>query len=268
MLPGPPREFIPMVNERVAPYLRERVGKDSGVIKSRTLRIAGLGESSVEDIVKHLLGSLNPTLAPYASPGEVHLRITAQAASLVEAGALIDEMDRKLVDALGEHVFGRDNQTLEQVVVESLIERNLTLSIAESCTGGLIANRITDVPGSSATFLAGVVSYSNEAKMKLLGVPEQLLIDHGAVSEQVCRAMAEGARKILGADIGLSVTGIAGPTGATPQKPVGLVYIGLSTDDGTLVQRHQFSGTRIDIKLRTSQTALDMLRMSLVKALS
>ncbi|MHB9037728.1 MAG: competence/damage-inducible protein A [Armatimonadota bacterium] len=263
VLPGPPREFIPMVNERVLPYLRERVGSQSGIIRSRILRIAGLGESSVEDKVKHLLSSQNPTVAPYASLGEVHLRITANAADVAEAESLIDEMDRGIVDLLGDKVFGRDGQTLEQVVVETLIQRGLTLGLAESCTGGLIANRITDIPGCSATFMVGVVTYSNEAKMDILGVEEQLLIDYGAVSEQVARAMAEGARDRLGVDVAVSVTGIAGPTGGSPEKPVGLVYMAFSSDMETVAQRHQFAGSRIDIKLRASQEALNMLRLHL-----
>ncbi len=267
VLPGPPREFVPMVDERVVPYLKERLGEGASVIKSRVLRIAGLGESTVEDRVKHLLRGANPTVAPLASPGEVHLRITAKAGSLDEAHRMLDDMDRQLVAILGDAVFGRDAQNLEQVVVDELIKRKLTLVAAESCTGGLIANRITDVPGSSAAFLAGVVTYSNEAKKELLGVPEQLLIEHGAVSEEVARAMAEGARKLVGADVAVSVTGIAGPTGGTPEKPVGLVYMALSDSGGTVVHRHQFSGSRLDIKLRTSQAALDMIRTSLAKSL-
>jgi len=265
VLPGPPREFVPMVNERVAPYLRERVGKDSSIIRSRVLRVAGLGESSVEDKVKHLLDCTNPTVAPLVGAWEVHLRITAKAANQAEADAMIDEMDRKLVSILGDRVYGRDDQTLERVVVDLLIERGLTLATAESCTGGLIANRITDVPGCSAAFLAGVVSYSNEAKIELLGVDEQLIVEHGAVSEQVARAMAEGARAASGAGVSISTTGIAGPSGGTAAKPVGLVYIAVSSDGGTTVQRHQFMGSRLDIKLRASQVALDMLRSSMAQ---
>lgn len=264
ILPGPPKEFVAMVDECVVPYLREKVGQCSSVIKSRVLRLTGIGESSVEEAVKHLLKSQNPTVAPLASPGEVRLRITAKADSPDQAEAMINEMESELVAILGHHVFGRDDETLERVVVESLIARKITLAVAESCTGGLIANRITDVPGCSASFLAGVVSYSNEAKKELLGVPEELLARHGAVSEPVARAMAEGVRKVTGADIGLSTTGIAGPTGGTETKPVGLVFIGLATANGTDVQRHQFFGARSDIKFRASQAALDMLRMSLI----
>lgn len=268
VLPGPPREFIPMVNERAIPYLRERVGNQSGIIRSRILRVAGLGESSVEDKVKHLLKSSNPTVAPYASPGEVHLRVTASAANIAEADALIDGMDRKITDLLGECVFGRDDQTLEQVVVDTLVRRGLTLSLAESCTGGLVANRITDIPGSSAAFMAGVVSYANQAKMDFLGVDEQLLINYGAVSEQVARAMAEGVRQRSGTNVALSITGIAGPSGGTPEKPVGLVYMALASDMGTVAERYQFVGSRINIKLSASQFALNMLRLFLVGSTS
>jgi len=265
VLPGPPREFVPMVDERVIPYLRERVGENSPIIRSRMLRIAGLGESSVEDKVKHLLSGANPTVAPYASTGEVHLRITANADDAPAAERLIDEMDRKLVEALGENVvFGRDGETLEKVVVEKLLRCKLTLAIAESCTGGLIADRITDVPGCSAVFLAGVVSYGNDAKARLLGVDEQLIRDYGAVSESAAKAMAEGARNVTGAGIGISTTGIAGPTGATPEKPVGLVYIGLSDDKDTTVREFRFSGARKDVKQRASQAALEMLRLHMV----
>ncbi|MDH7601243.1 MAG: competence/damage-inducible protein A [Armatimonadota bacterium] len=264
VLPGPPKEFKALVDQCVVPYLRERVGNASNVIRSRVLRLTGIGESSVEDAIKHLISSTNPTVAPLASPGEVRLRITAKAPTPAEAEAMIDEMDSKIVSILGHCVFGRDDETLERVVVESLIARKLTLAVAESCTGGLVASRITDVPGCSAIFLAGVVSYSNEAKKELLGVPDDLLRAHGAVSEPVARAMAEGIRRVTGADIGVSTTGIAGPTGATETKPVGLVFTALAADSGTVVRRHQFAGDRTDIKLRASQAALDMVRMSLI----
>ena len=260
VLPGPPREFTEMVDSQVIPYLRERVGEGAEVIRSRVLRIAGLGESSVAEMVKDLLEGSNPTVAPLASPGEVHLRITAKADSAAAAEAMIDEMDRKLVAILGNNVFGRDGETLEHVVVHALVERGLKLAVAESCTGGLIGSRITDVSGSSAAFVAGFVTYSNQAKKDILGVDEQLLNEYGAVSEQTARAMAEGARRVAGADIAISVTGIAGPTGGTAAKPVGLVYMALSAAGKTIAFEHRFSGSRIDIKLRASQAALNMLR--------
>ena len=260
VLPGPPREFTEMVDSQVIPYLREHIGEGAAVIRSRVLRIARLGESSVADMVKDLLEGSNPTVAPLASPGEVHLRITAKADSVSQVEAMIDEMDQRLTAILGNCVFGRDGETLEQVVVSALVERGLKLAVAESCTGGMIGSRITDVSGSSATFVAGLVTYSNQAKKELLDVDEQLLTEYGAVSEQVARAMAEGARRVSGADIAISVTGIAGPTGGTAAKPVGLVYMALSAAGETIAFEHRFSGSRIDIKQRASQAALNMLR--------
>jgi len=264
VLPGPPREFVAMVDSEVAPYLRELVGEGAEVIRSRILRIAGLGESSVAEMVGDLLEGSNPTVAPLAAAGEVHLRITAKAASPAQADAMIDEMDARISAILGNAIFGRDDESLEKVVVEKLIERRLTLATAESCTGGLIGNRITDISGSSKTYLVGFVTYSNQAKKEILGVDEQLLDKHGAVSREVARAMAEGARAVSGADIAISVTGIAGPTGGTAAKPVGLVYMALAAADGTIAFEHRFSGSRMDIKLRASQAALNMLRLHLL----
>ena len=203
VLPGPPREFIEMVDSQVVPYLKEMVGDSAGIIRSRMLRITGLGESSVAEMVKDLLTGSNPTVAPYASPGEVHLRITAKAGTVEAADAMIEEMDDRLIAILGKSVFGRDNQSLERVVVNKLTEPGLKLAEAESCTGGLIASRITDISGSSEPFVVGFVTYSNQAKKEVLGVDEQLLDEYGAVSEQVARAMAEGARRVSGADVAI-----------------------------------------------------------------
>lgn len=264
VLPGPPREFIEMVDSQVVEYLRGCVGEIKSVIRSRMLRIAGLGESSVAEMVGDLLDGSNPTVAPLASAGEVHLRITAKAESADQADAMIAEMDAKLSAILGDSIFGRDDETLEKVVVQLLTQRKLTLALAESCTGGLISDRITDVSGSSATLMAGFVTYSNSAKKDILGVDEQLIIDNGAVSEQVACAMAECARRVSGTDIAIAVTGIAGPTGGTAEKPVGLVYMALSAAGKTIVFEHRFSGNRLDIKLRASQAALNMLRMHLL----
>ena len=215
-------------------------------------------------MVGDLLDGSNPTVAPLASAGEVHLRITAKAESADLADAMIAEMDAKLSAILGDSIFGRDDETLEKVVVQLLTQRKLTLALAESCTGGLISDRITDVSGSSATLMAGFVTYSNSAKKDILGVDEQLIIDNGAVSEQVACAMAECARRVSGTDIAIAVTGIAGPTGGTAEKPVGLVYMALSAAGKTIVFEHRFSGNRLDIKLRASQAALNMLRMHLL----
>jgi nicotinamide-nucleotide amidase len=192
--------------------------------------------------------------------GEVHLRITAKAKDPAEADRLIGEVEGKLRERLGDVIYGVDEETLEKVVVEGLSRRNLKLALAESCTGGLLAHRVTNVPGSSATFLAGIVAYSNEAKIKFLGVPRELIERHGAVSHEVARAMASGARAATGADIAVGITGIAGPGGGTPAKPVGLVYIASSSKDEESSEEYRFAGSRLDIKERSAQAALVMLR--------
>lgn len=259
-LPGPPGEFIPMVENGVVPYLQMKTDGMPSTIISKTLRIVGIGESMVEDMVKDLIRGTNPTVATYAKLGEVHLRITAKAENKEAADELIDEVEKKLRTRLGSAVFGVDDQTIEQVVVEQLKESGLKLALAESCTGGLVSNRITNIPGSSDVFLAGIVSYSNKAKIELLGVPKELIDQHGAVSHEVAKAMASGAMAATGADIGIGITGIAGPGGATPTKPIGLVYISLSTKDGVTSKENLFAGIRIDIKQRSAQAALVMLR--------
>jgi nicotinamide-nucleotide amidase len=261
-LPGPPGEFIPMVDRYVTPILSERAAFVSGrsIIKSRVLRVCGIGESAAEQKVKDLLASGNPSLAPYAKGGEVHFRVTAKASSKDEAEHLIAGLESKVRERLGDLIYGIDEETLESVVVRMLIERKLTLGLAESCTGGLVANRITNVPGSSEAFIGGIVSYSNEAKMKFLGVPEETLRAHGAVSPETAEAMSEGAARNIGTDIALGITGIAGPGGATAEKPVGLVYIALKTPAGVEVTKNMYGGSREDIKMRASQTALNTLR--------
>ncbi len=263
-MPGPPREFNPMVDEQVLPLLRQRLGECVSIIRSRVLRIAGVGESSVEDKVRSLLSSDNPTVAPLAGSWEVHLRITAKAGSGPEADAMLDETDARLVSILGESVYGRDKQRLEDVVVGLLREKGLTLSVAESCTGGLLANRITNVPGSSDVLEMGIVSYSNQSKSKLLGVPEDMIAERGAVSEEVAASMAEGVRRVSGSDVSVGITGIAGPTGGTPTKPVGLVYMSLCIDGHTQTTRNQFPGGREDVKQRATQVALNMIRLALL----
>jgi len=265
-LPGPPGEMIPMVDRYVTPILSERAASTTGrsVIKSRVLRVCGIGESAAELKVKDLLAGFNPSLAPYAKGGEVHFRVTAKSSSEDEAEHLIADLESKVRERLGDFVYGADEETLECVVVRKLIERGLTLGLAESCTGGLVAHRITNVPGSSETMIGGIVAYANEAKVKLLGVPEETLRAHGAVSPETARAMAEGAARAFGTDVALGITGIAGPGGGTDEKPVGLVYIALATPSGVEVTKNMYGGSREDIKMRASQTALNMLRMYLI----
>lgn len=264
-LPGPPGEMIPMMENSVIPFLRDKVAQGTrAVIESRVLHVCGIGESAAEDKIKDLLATENPTIAPLAHSGEVHLRITAKSPDRQTAGRMISELESKVRERLGDYVYGVDEETLESVVVRMLVERKLKLALAESCTGGLVAHRITNVPGSSNVFVAGIVAYANDAKIRFLGVPEGLLRRHGAVSAETAEAMAEGAASRVGADVALGITGIAGPSGGTADKPVGLVFIGLRTPDGVRAVRNVFGGGRLEIKQRTSQAALNLLRTYLI----
>ena len=263
-LPGPPNEMIPMTEQSVEPYLRERTSGNRSLIQSRTLRIVGMGESKVEAQVRDLMASDNPTVAPYAKTGEVHLRITARAPSPEEAFALIAPREAALRERLGDVVYGVDGETLESVVVGLLNLLGQSLAAAESCTGGLISKRLTDVPDASRVFGLALVTYSNEAKTEFLGVPEELIARVGAVSPEVARAMAVGAKQAGKADIGISVTGIAGPGGGSDAKPVGTVHIGLAWKGGVISEHHHFLGSRADIGYRASQSALALVRRFLM----
>jgi nicotinamide-nucleotide amidase len=264
-IPGVPAEMRAMMEEAVIPHLLSRQKGGASLIKSRTLRLAGIGESAAAEKIEDILSTqTDPTVAPYAHPGEVTLRITTKAASEAEADAKLTAMEQRLRERLGTFVFGLDDETLEVVVGRLLRQHGLTLALAESCTGGLVASRITDVSGSSDYFLGGVVAYSNAEKTRLLGVPEELLQQHGAVSAAVARAMAEGARRGAGADVAVAITGIAGPTGGTAEKPVGLVYLGLAAEGETRDEELRLHGDRAQIKWRTAQAALDMLRLWLL----
>jgi len=258
VLPGPPRELLPMLEETVLPYLAAKQGGGT-IIKSRVLKLCGIGESAAEEEIKDiLLEQTNPTLAPLAG-NEMTLRITAKAKDNAAAAAMIAEMEEKVRRRLGEYIYGVDEATLESTVGELLRRKGMTLALAESCTGGLIANRITNVPGSSEYFTAGIVSYSNAAKTDLLGVPAATIAAYGAVSRETAAGMAENIRRLCGATVALAVTGIAGPGGATATKPVGLVYIALAAPDLLVTEEHVYSVTRLMFKRRVSQQALAML---------
>lgn len=263
-LPGPPNELIPMTEQSVEPYLREKTSGERTVLVSRTLRIAGMGESMVEERAQDLMTSDNPTVAPYAKTGEVHLRITARAASPEEAEALIAPREAAIRERLGNVVYGVDGETLEAVVVGLLQKAGQSVALAESCSGGLIAKRLTDVPDASQVFGLGLVTYSDEAKRQYLGVPEELLARVGAVSAETARAMAVGARMAGKADIGVSVTGIAGPGGGSPEKPVGTVHIGLAWGGAVISEHHHLLGSRTDIAYRAAQNALALVRRLLI----
>lgn len=262
MLPGVPAEMEAIMEESVIPYLRKETAKaGSFIIHSRTLRFFGIGESSLEDRVKDIItNQSNPTVAPYASSGEVRLRLTAKAATREEADELIDPVEKQLLERVGKYFYGYGNEGMEKVVARLLFTTQQTVAVAESCTGGLISHKLTNVPGSSAYYMRGAVTYSNAAKQEVLGVSSDLLQEFGAVSEPVARAMAEGVRRWAKTDIGLAVTGIAGPGGGTPQKPVGLVYFGLSYAGGVTAEKRYFKGDRLQVKERAALTALDILR--------
>ena len=266
MLPGVPVELKAILEDSVIPYIRQVLGEENGaVIYSRILRFYGLGESAIDDMVQDIIAAqTNPTIAPYAGSGEVRLRITAKAANECEAIELIEPVEKQLLERLGPYFYGYGDEGLEIVVSRLLLAQKQTVAVAESCTGGLISHKLTNVPGSSGYYMQGAVTYSNAAKTAVLGVDPQILAEHGAVSGQTARAMAEGVRKWAGTDIGLSVTGIAGPGGGTAAKPVGLVYFGISYPGGTKAFRRQFAGDRLLVKQRTALAALDILRRHLL----
>lgn len=262
-LPGPPRELNPMFERAVIPYLKKKI-KSAWTIKTRTIKITGLPESGVDQKVKDLLKSPPPvTVAILAHPALIELKITAKAKNLKEADRLIDKIDRKITTRLKDYIFGRDDQTLEETVGKLLKRRHKTLAIAESCTGGLVSNRITDIPGSSQYFKMGIVAYSNKVKISQLHISPDDISRYGAVSPRVASQMAGNVRKIAGTTFGLGVTGIAGPSGATGTKPVGLVYIALATPKGVILRKFNFAGEREVIKFKSSQAALDLLRRNI-----
>ena len=259
MLPGPPRECAAMFRHRAVPYLRQFA---DGEILSRTLRVFGMGESFVEDKLRTEMNTLtNPTLAPYAKEGEVELRITAKAPTEEEARALIAPVEELVRKRLGDCVYGADVSSLEEVALSLLRDRGLTLGCAESCTGGLIAKRFTDLPGASAVFRGGVVSYASAVKAEVLGVAPALLEEYGAVSEPVARAMAQGARQVLGCDLAVATTGVAGPDPDDRGNPVGLVFLALAGPEGTYVKRLESpTGGRPRIRNVAASHAFNLVR--------
>src|SRR5918999_3347424 len=263
-LPGVPPEMKSMFEATLEPLIRAR---SEGLILSKTLHFAGIGESAVAEKVQEFLDATDPTVAPLAGQGKVRLRITTRAATEREAQEKIAPIEKEMIARLSDYYFGENDETLEGAVGRLLQERGATLALAESCTGGLLAKRLTDMPGSSAYFGEGFVTYSNESKERLLGVPKEMLLEHGAVSEIVARKMADGVRKLSGSDYGLSVTGIAGPDGGTEEKPVGLVFIGLSDSEGTVAERLDLSAwrrSREAIRERSANRAFDLLRHRLL----
>jgi len=263
LLPGPPREMRPMFENHVLPRLVDRAG--SMRVVRRMLRVAGLGESALDEKIAPIYTQYeNPQTTILFNRSEVEIHLTARGRTEAEADALLDRLSEQLEQRLGHAVFSFAGETMEEVVGLKLSVGRYTLAVAESCTGGLISERLTDVAGSSKYFVEGVVAYSNETKTRALGVKEGLLREHGAVSAEVAEAMAEGVRKRAGTDFGLSVTGIAGPGGGSEEKPVGLVYIALADDAHTKSRKLMIPGDRQLVRWRASQAALDLLRRRLI----
>lgn len=259
LLPGPPHELVPMFQEQVRPYLMQFT---DSMILSHSLRIFGLGESRVDELLDELLDNQNPTVALYAKRGEVLARITAKAEAKEKCEEMVSHMVEQVKQRVGEYVYGMDVSSLEEVLVKQLIQHNKSIALAESCTGGMVAEKITSIPGSSQCFSYGIVSYANRVKAEELGVDPTTLKTYGAVSHQVAEQMASCAKQRGQADIGIGITGIAGPDGGTPEKPVGLVYVGVAFHNQVRsIELHLSRGLpdeRQDIRQRTAMHALSL----------
>lgn len=258
LLPGPPSEMKPMFNDYVMPYFRN---KSTYSIESKFLRVFGIGESAMEtQIIDLINGQTNPTIATYAKEGEVTLRVSAK----IQAGENAELVMQPVIDEIkkraGDCLYSDADQTLDVVVGNLLLKKNITISTAESCTGGLISEMLTNISGISKVFIGGAVTYSNESKVEFLGVKEQTLQKYGAVSHETASEMAQGIRNRLKTDIGVSITGIAGPDGGTLDKPVGLVYIGIAYENGTITKELRLLGNRKKIRTITALHVFDMIR--------
>jgi nicotinamide-nucleotide amidase len=261
LLPGVPREMRGLMKHEIVPILSELNGMNA--IVRRQLHVVGWPESHLMDRIQDIPG-LEAVASLPDLRGEVNLRITVARPTHEESNEEVARLESALRERLGTSIYGVDDETLESVVGTLLTDRGWTIATAESCTGGLVSSRITDIPGSSGYFTMGVVAYSNEAKERILGVPAELIREHGAVSEEVARAMAEGVRKVAGTDVGVALTGIMGPDGGTDEKPVGLAWVAVADASGTVTGQINTAWDRVANKRRTSQHALDMVRMRLL----
>jgi len=259
LLPGPPNELYPMFEESVVPYLEKLTDQ---VIVSQTVKICGIGESKAEEMVKDLIDAqTNPTIATYAKTGEVHIRVTAAAEDKKAAAKLMKPVVKELKSRFGKNVYTTEEDvTLEKAVLDLLLANDLTVTCAESCTGGLLSARLINVPGVSEVYKAGVVTYSNKAKKRLLGVKKPTLDKHTAVSAKTATEMVKGAETLAKADVAVAVTGIAGPDGGTKEKPVGLVYIACAVKDEVTVKEYHFKGNRSKIRESAVAAALTLMR--------
>lgn len=257
MLPGPPNEIVPMFKSYVMPYLTEKSGK---TLYSHTFKIFGMGESKVAEIMKDMMEKgTNPTLAPYAETAGVRLRLAAMAENKEEGEEIISSARKDIINKLGKYIYAEEDKTLPETTVEMMIEKKLTVSAAESCTGGMFAKMIVDIPGCSEILGESFVTYSNAAKMKYLGVKEETLQKFGAVSEETAREMSEGVCRNTSSDIGIGITGIAGPGGGTKEKPVGLVYVSVTYDNVTEIRRLTLGGNREKVRYTACLNAFDMI---------
>lgn len=264
-LPGVPHEMKELLVETVISRLAVWQGEEERQVRQRLYRLYGLPEVEINSRISHIEeDEPRVKIGYYPVFPEVHVSLTVTGTDNDEVDALLLESEKEIYEKLGDHIFGVHDETLEMIAGRLLLDSGQTLAVAESCTGGLIGNRLTRIPGSSDYFLGGVIAYSNGLKEKLLGVPGKILIDHGAVSVETARAMAEGARNVTGADIGISVTGIAGPSGGTDEKPVGTVCFGLATSEGTTDFSHVFGGDRWQVQKLSSYQALDIVRRFLM----
>ena len=265
-MPGPPREMKRMFQKSVVPFLQSMI---DGALYYRQIRFFGIGESMLETQLLDLIDNqTDPTLATYAKEGECSLRIASKRATEEEAEHAVDEMLEMVKERVGHYIYSCDDEELAQVVADRLMEQGLTLSSAESCTGGMIAARIINVPGVSECYKAGLVTYSNKAKRKFLGVRKSTLDKYGAVSSKTASEMAKGAALLMKSDVAVAVTGIAGPDGGTEEKPVGLVYLGCSIKGEVTVKEYHFSGTRSQIREATTSAALILMRSCILKYFS
>lgn len=263
LLPGPPREMQPMFSNHVVPKLEQRSG--SLRVVRRMLRVAGMGESAVDEKIAPVYTKYeNPQTTILFNQSEIEIHLTARGRTEDEANQLLDRVVLEVEEQLGNAIFAFRGEKMEEVIGLKLAVGGYTLSVAESCTGGLLAQRLTEIPGSSKYFIEGVVTYANDSKTRLLGVEPILLLEHGAVSAPVAEAMAEGMRNRAGTDFALSITGIAGPDGGTEDKPVGTVFIAISSEAGTEYRRLKLPGDRNLIRWRATQAALDLLRRRLI----
>lgn len=264
LLPGPPGEMIPMFEHGVLSYLEKLQDK---VFVTKMVKTCGIGEAKAETMIIDLINKQsNPTIAPYAQNGEVHFRVTASANNSIEAEELIAPIISELEKRFGNKIYTtNEDETLEEVVVGLLVDKNLTLSCAESCTGGLLSGRIVNVAGVSDVFTEGFITYSNQAKIKYLNVKPSTLEKYGAVSEHTAKEMAIGAAKVSGCKVCIAITGIAGPGGGSEDKPVGLVYISCYVDGKIFVNKNNFRGNREMIRERSVVAALDLIRQSILR---